>query len=829
MTIPAIRQKAFATQKDEEDAIQLLNASVDPILARIKEDVIACRDAVGSSQVILLSESQGISEDVVLALGHHGDAFLGSLRMSIRNDIAQLRNRQHAQPAKLEGALPRLELVGHHRVNEDIAASALIHRLHATSQEQSQSLAIRVSRIWPKAYITETDVPSSAHFQVSHILAALRSIDRDFMTSEARVVILGTLVLKWLNDLNEYTKKSNDELSIKGWVPKLESKDISSWKRHLARLSGVNDPRYSQVSRKENESQDAGQSSEQGANAQNDESASPVEARPIAPHQNRDEPLSQGRVYAQPPAYTAAREQTKQSISLSALHYSNPREHVHRDEGQAFSSQHTLQSSALDAIDNTMSAQNAYQHDMGAFPAHIGSHYQQEIQQSLIPMPHGSIEFIEPLLSHLQELAKGIDKPVLIDTTKIIKKEAAKRGIEEVSDALVQRLVAAQNMMRTLMSDDSIQDEIKTILVKLQLPWTRYLLQSGDAIANANDPFKDLLWKVCAIGRRSSSPEEDGTNTMLRSTVAFFDKANTINESVILKALNFINLKCDDIRRKAKLVVERSVMSWQGQAAIMESRQNIKNELEGIIGSSEIPASFAAVISESIIPSLLLFSLKKEISEHESRRHDHARIWVKHYIEMRLHAQVAEIEDHRLAAVYLKCSEIIKEAGNRSAALDADKKIFLAVIAAARSEHAKAAKKATQAQGDALQSEATPPIARNELKVFTSTVIVPEVEVKGPEDICSADNLKKAKEIAIGSWLQASIDGKEWRGRIAARISFKDTIIVVDRNGTKVAEMTHASFGKSLDAKEIRIIEDVTSFSRAIESMVMSVRKYKPV
>jgi hypothetical protein len=799
MTSSPIRQKAFATPRDEEDAVQLLNASVDPVLARVKNDVMACRNAVANGQTVLISEQRGIPEEVILALGHHGDAFIGALRINMRDEISKLKDSRYEKTAAV-GTQSKLELVGHQRINEDLAAAALVHRLHFQLQDQAQAQAVRLSRIWPKAYITETDVPASAEFQVRHILNALRSIDRDFMTSEARVMILSEMARNWLGVLNDCLKNANSELSSRGWLPELNKQDIISWRRHINRMAGVNDAAYGYEKKQSTPQADVETESE------------PVQPEHYAPSRPvSSAPMANERVGQQP---TSSISPIRRPESFSALEYARPANSFTRNEHAQFQPNSSLHA---EYNDSTTVAEWADAFT-GPSSVEIGQRFQRAIQSSLLPLPQQEINFAEPLLSHLQVVIKDYEKPVLLDTASIVKKEAVRRGADDVSDALVQRLVAAQNMMRTLMADESIPREVKIILVKLQLPWTRYLLQSGDALANASDPFKDLLWRVCAIGRRSSAPENDGTAQMLRATIAYFDKATRIDEPVIQKALNFINLKWDDIRRKAKLVLSRAALSWQGSASIMEKRQSVKDEITNLIGEDNVPESFAAAISENIIPMLLLYGLKEHLSEHDQRRAQHAKGWAQHYIRLRLKTPLDEINRSELDSVYRKCLEMVQDAVGNNSRLEADQTKFLEQLAAARGE-----------QTARAEVVATAPVPIPEPKIALATVIKPELPVSTDQPPCTLDFMEKAKSMAIGSWLIANYEGHTWRGRIAARIKFKDSVIISDRNGGKLAEMTHQEFGHHLEKGHIKLIEDASSFSRALESMVMSVRQYNAV
>ncbi len=799
MKATPVRQKAFATPRDEEEAVHLLNASVEPVLARIKNDVMACRDAVSTGKTVLLSEQRAIPEDVVLALGHHGDAFLGALRINMRNDISQIKDRRFEKTAK-PSRQNKLELVDHQRVNEDLAASALIHRLHPSSQEQAQAQAVRISRIWPKAYITEINVPASAEFQVRHILTALRTVDRDFMTSEARIGILSVMARNWLGVLNQCLENANKALSTRGWVPELNKQDIIGWKRHINRLAGINDPIYGDGVRQPNEPGKA------------DEAYSRPLSAPASPQGELSAPKSQRRFEKLSSAQPAPQAPKTASIhnpeAFQALDYARTTGHFSRGEAAPHQSSVSLHNESFETSTGTEWSDQF----SGPSSSEIGLHYQQAIQSSLLPLPAQQVSFAEPLLSHLQIVVKDYQKPVLIDTASIIKKEAARRGNTEVSDALVQRLVAAQNMMRTLMADETIPRDVKTILVKLQIPWTRYLLQSNDALASAQDPFKDLLWRVCAIGRRSSAPDQDGTADMLRSTIAYFDKAVKIDETVIQKALNFINLKWDDIRRKAKLVLTRAALSWQGSASVLEKRQSVKDEVKALIGEDDVPETFASAISENIVPMLLLYGLKEHLSEHDAKRAQHAKSWVKHYIRLRLKTDLNQMPSGELESVYRKCSELVKDAIGNSAQLEADRTAFFEKLAAVGENTSSGA-----------QAEPVP-----EAQVALSAVIPSEIEPAFDLPECSEAAMRRAKDIAIGSWLVANYDGQSWRGRVAARIKFKDTVIISDRSGAKLAEMPHQVFAHHLDQGHIKLIEDAASFSKALESMVLSVRQFKP-
>lgn len=758
MQISTIRQKAYATPQDHQQAIDLLGGAIEPIIAEINADIARCQQAVEKGDVIALAMATGLSEEVVMAMGHHGAAFIGSLRMSVRKSITDLPTKAF-KTASISNPHQKLELVDDSLINEEIAASALIHRVHATTQSHSQALATRLSRIWPKAYITENDVPISAAFMVTHILQSLRVIDRQFMTSQARIDILKGAAFKWLSALGKSAETSNQSLANNGWLPRIDHKDIASWKNNLLRFEGSHN-----------------------TSARNNDVKS-TESQKVSDYQEA-------------PRATFTKHHVKADTLLSSMHFA-PVQNDFADNERTESSfgYEELDLGTIPAI-TTMVANN------------LLKRYEKIVSESLPPLLLEQNSFAEPVLSHIQEVVRHLEDPKVLNTVGIVNKEAAKRNKAPLSDGHVKRMIAAQQMMHAILADKTIPSQIKPFLVKFQIPWTRYILSHPDSLASINDPFKNLLWRVCVISRRSSEPLMDGTKEILLDALALFDRATIINSVVIEKAAGLINDKWSSISRRSKLVLDRAKMAWQGEATVEQVKDEIRSTLRTSLEAKFISAQFGLVIDKCIVPSLVVLRLKQHLSEQDKSNYSQAQSTLSAFIDYRTGG--ARLTASQQNDLYEKCERLILDCVGDASALIEDRQAAFKEIAATSGE---------SAIGTA--SAPSPGISVAQLLPIKTDKVLSQ------HHNAPTEYIEKARKLNVGAWLHFQTAEKEWRGKLAARIEFKNTVVIADRNGMKIDEVSHEQLAEYLYSKTITVVDDLASFSKALESIVVSVRKAK--
>jgi hypothetical protein len=86
--------------------------------------------------------------------------------------------------------------------------------------------------------------------------------------------------------------------------------------------------------------------------------------------------------------------------------------------------------------------------------------------------------------------------------------------------------------------------------------------------------------------------------------------------------------------------------------------------------------------------------------------------------------------------------------------------------------------------------------------------------------------LEQIENLTVGTWVEfVGEDEKNTRCKLAAKINAIDKFIFVNRQGVKILEKTTAELAAELEAEALRIISDGLLFSRALESVVSSLRE----
>jgi hypothetical protein len=80
-------------------------------------------------------------------------------------------------------------------------------------------------------------------------------------------------------------------------------------------------------------------------------------------------------------------------------------------------------------------------------------------------------------------------------------------------------------------------------------------------------------------------------------------------------------------------------------------------------------------------------------------------------------------------------------------------------------------------------------------------------------------------DLTVGTWLIDSANGERIKIKIAAYIKHTDTYILVNRNGTKYASWSSLEVTARLQAQTLRLIESAMVFDRALESVIVGLRR----
>ena len=87
-------------------------------------------------------------------------------------------------------------------------------------------------------------------------------------------------------------------------------------------------------------------------------------------------------------------------------------------------------------------------------------------------------------------------------------------------------------------------------------------------------------------------------------------------------------------------------------------------------------------------------------------------------------------------------------------------------------------------------------------------------------------HLEKIEGLTVGTWVEfVGEDEKNTRCKLAAKINAIDKFIFVNRQGVKILEKSTGELAKELEEETLRIISDGLLFSRALESVVSTLRE----
>lgn len=767
--------RKLATPTDQQEAVRLLKGTWIPLQAAMQQLVQSCCEASRSNSLAVLADTRQWPEDAAGMMTACGEQLIALMEQRFLDGIRQIPRRE---PPPASSALPlagtKLELVSDERIEEDLAAASLVQRMHPHTQEQAQALAARLTKVFPRAYITETDVPVAAGFVARALLDALRDPALEMMTSKVRVMILGAFGPIWIEAVKGPSHQINAELEQQGWLPAFSLQHVAEWRSHLAALRSGGAVLASRPG-----------VAEATLAARTEAAPKPVAdvVRPSAPAVPVPAPsasLVQAPAVPAPPQWLPAAAE------------------------QACDWPQALDHSGFNAYAVTFFAvEQAGAPASGAGLAQLMQPLQAGPDQPMLGLRPDAARFAEAMLVQMQRLASGRDASQLIDTPRVLQRQASRNGLEGLPTALVQRLVAAQEMIRSLISDDCFSSRAKKSIIRFQIPWTRFLIGESRALLTPTDPFMALIWRVAGICRRSGDGETDELLALVDGTYRHFESAELVDATLVQRATDYLDAQWRELAERANTAIGRAVATWREEAIAREHLESLKRLVRLWLRSRPVASSTAGLIEQALLPALQDLSLRMTFSTEDKDAFTHGKRVAKDYLRL-VTATDRELQPlPGWMPVYDALAVLLDDTAGAADLLAQDRQAFERRIDAL-------------AAGAAALAETT--------RVPAEQVAAPELREEPAGPPVSESHLARARELGLGTWVLFRQDETRWRGRIASRIAFQDKVIFVNRSGEKMAELTHQVFAQHLESGVMSVIDDNTSFSRALESMIVAIR-----
>lgn len=85
----------------------------------------------------------------------------------------------------------------------------------------------------------------------------------------------------------------------------------------------------------------------------------------------------------------------------------------------------------------------------------------------------------------------------------------------------------------------------------------------------------------------------------------------------------------------------------------------------------------------------------------------------------------------------------------------------------------------------------------------------------------------RIKMLQIGTWVEFRSEGSPFQCRLSKKVGDNETMLFVNRHGTKVSEKSFLEFEKGLQNGDVKILDDAFLFDRALASVIGSSRDHK--
>lgn len=419
----------------------------------------------------------------------------------------------------------------------------------------------------------------------------------------------------------------------------------------------------------------------------------------------------------------------------------------------------------------------------------------------------------DELIHHLGQQPGAEDsngRPIVRSTlSRIMAATAGPRSLAG-SDEDIINLVAI--FFDTLISDDTLDTELRVMLSRLQLPLLKLALRNPEFLGSPGHPARELINDIGQLGMGLDDNrvrERDPTLLALRETVAAIESANDLSRSFFERLRTRLAAAVQGERTRAARVEARVKDTAAGQAKAQAARARVLAELQQRLLHVSLPQAIATFIMEQWQPLLLLTFLRHgaESTEWlESLQLVDDLVWC---------SQNHSDEKSRARQLRLAPSlqEQIREGLSRSAAgqpeLDAIAKVMEAVCGTTECSSSASLQYVT------IPPEQLAPERHNALGRSWQDAAPQEQRV-------SYEHVRTADRLAVGDWLAFSeAPGQtDLRCKLAAKLPETDCYVFVDRLGSKILEKKRRDLAYDLQLGRAIILDMSPLFERTMQKLL---------
>lgn len=387
-----------------------------------------------------------------------------------------------------------------------------------------------------------------------------------------------------------------------------------------------------------------------------------------------------------------------------------------------------------------------------------------------------------------------------------------------------------------ILEDESLPDAMKALLSRLQIPMLKVAILDKAFLSRKGHPARRLLNNLgrAAFGwSEGDDHSKDSLYHKIESSIKcileeFGDDISLFDE-VNQEFADFL----ENEQRGARVTEERTAQIVQGKEQLKLARKQVAEEINGRLkGRGDMPEAVISLLTKGWKDVLLLICL---------RQGQDSKAWANALsLVDRILWSVEPKSEHAERQKLLKeIPALLKELrkGLNSISYDQHKmarlfkELQICHITSLHPDPADPKPARPLLSKEEETEEITAPLLTEDQVVEEIVLVAPSAEMEGDANASEAvehdEYAEQAGGLEVGSWLEI----KEEDGiRIRAKLSWKSvangSLVLVNRRGVKVAEMSVNGLAMRLRAGNVRVLEemDVPLMDRALSSMVETLK-----
>ncbi len=356
-----------------------------------------------------------------------------------------------------------------------------------------------------------------------------------------------------------------------------------------------------------------------------------------------------------------------------------------------------------------------------------------------------------------------------------------------------------------ILDDSNVPDTMKALLGRLQIPMLKVAVMDRSFFANKQHPARRLLNTLARAamgwvddGDRSAKSLFGRIEAAVNRILSDFSDDVNLFVQVYDEFSNFIEREA----RGAEVAEERINQVTRGQEQLLIARRRVAEVLnEFRTEQPDLPMAVVNILREGWHDVMLLAYLREG---EDSAAWKHAYDAVNELI-WSVQPKAEPTERQRLLKAIPELLKKLRDGLNN--------------ISFDQHRAGQLFKELQACHIAALRGENNEPAAEDADEVVPEGVVLAsEPEPEMVED----EFLDKAKNLAVGQWLEWESDGNWVRGKLSWRSEVSSNCIFVNRKGMKSAEMTINDIAVLFRNEQARLLEDINTplMDRALNAML---------